>query len=282
MKKKSSLFLIIALCSTISISWAQYNRTTKNLNNKTEFGWPAGKKMALSLTFDDARQTQTTNGLPLLDRYGVKATFYVLYDSIILRKDAWIKAVKNGHDIGNHTLKHPCTGNYEFFRQVALEDYTLARLSDEIDKVDRLISRELGIEKTVSFAYPCGQKFVGRGIETKSYVPLIAKKFETGRGWLDEDANDPIYCDLSQLTGMEMDCKSFEEIKKLIDFARLRGRWLILAGHNVNVGGYQTTLMKTLDAVCQYAADPAEGIWLDNVHNIAAYIKNKRESIKAH
>ena len=40
--------------------------------------WPEGKKTALSLTFDDARLSQVDQGLPLLDAYGVKATFYVL------------------------------------------------------------------------------------------------------------------------------------------------------------------------------------------------------------
>ena len=40
--------------------------------------WLEGKTAALSLTFDDARLSQVDQGLPLLDAYGVKATFYVL------------------------------------------------------------------------------------------------------------------------------------------------------------------------------------------------------------
>ncbi|WP_269013696.1 polysaccharide deacetylase family protein [Aquirufa nivalisilvae] len=41
------------------------------------FNWPQGKKMALSLSFDDARGSQVTQGTPLLNQYGVKATFFL-------------------------------------------------------------------------------------------------------------------------------------------------------------------------------------------------------------
>ncbi len=44
---------------------------------RSAFVWPEGKRVALSLTFDDARVSQAQVGIPLLDRYSVKATFYV-------------------------------------------------------------------------------------------------------------------------------------------------------------------------------------------------------------
>ena len=50
----------------------------------------------------------------------------------------------------------------------------------------------------------------------------------------------------------------------------------MLAGHEINDGGFQTSQLATIEAICKYAADPGNGIWIDNVHNIAAYIKNKR------
>ena len=60
--------------------------------------------MAISLTFDDARLSQPDLGIPLLDKYGVKATFYLSPDNMMQRVDGWKKAVRNGHDIGNHSL----------------------------------------------------------------------------------------------------------------------------------------------------------------------------------
>jgi len=84
---------------------------------------------------------------------------------------------------------------------------------------------------------------------------------------------------MAQLTGMELDGKSFDEIKKLIETAKSTGMWLILAGHEMNVGGNQTSLLPTLESICEYALDPANEIWIDNVHNIASYVLEKRNEL---
>lgn len=249
---------------------------TDNQMTEEKFPWPEGKTMAISLTFDDARLTQTDIGIPLLDSYGVKATFYVSPGNFVQRLENWKKAIINGHDIGNHSILHPCTGNFSWSRHKALEDYTLKKMRSELDSAGRLIENLVGVYP-VSFAFPCGQTFVGRGENTRSYVPLIAEMFETGRGWLDEGPNNPSFCDLAQLTGMELDGKSFREVKDLIESAGKQGYWLILAGHEINKDGFQTSRISTIDSLCRYAADPVNGIWIDNVHNIATYIKAVRE-----
>ncbi len=243
---------------------------------ETGFTWPERKKMAMSLTFDDARLSQPDNGIPLLDDYRVKATFYISPGSMMKRIDEWKMAVNNGHEIGNHSVLHPCSGNFNWSRNKALEDYTLERMMFELDSANWLIKELLGVDP-VSFAYPCGQTFVGRGINTRSYVPLIAVMFESGRGWLNEAPNDPGYCDLAQLNASELDGKSFEQVLKLIETAKSNGYWLILAGHEMNVEGNQTSQLKTIEAICKYANDTANGIWIDNVHNIASYIRQKRK-----
>ena len=102
--------------------------------------------------------------------------------------------------------------------------------------------------------------------------------FETGRGWLNEAPNDPIFCDLSQLNGTELDGKSFEQVIKLIETAKASGYWLIFAGHEMNDEGFQTSQLNTIEAICKFAKDPANGIWIDNVHNIASFIKLKRQT----
>lgn len=192
------------------------------------------------------------------------------------RSDKWKKAVLNGHDIGNHSVYHPCSGNFTWSRNKALEEYTLQKMMTDLDSASRLIKEMMGVHP-VSFAYPCGQTFIGRGINVQSYVPLIAFMFESGRGWLNEAPNDPDFCDLSQLNGTELDGKSFEQVMKLIETAKANGHWLIFAGHEMNEEGFQTSQLKTIEAICKYASDPANSIWIDNVHNIASYIKQKRQ-----
>ncbi|MBE0652350.1 MAG: glycoside hydrolase family 3 C-terminal domain-containing protein, partial [Bacteroidales bacterium] len=268
------VILTILFGLTFKTSTAQDYLTNAG-KEKSDFKWPDGKKMGLSLTFDDARLSQVDKGIPLLDKYGVKATFYVSPVNMTGRLDGWKKALSSGHDIGNHSLLHPCTINYGWPQEAALENYNLNRMSLELDSASSIIENTLGI-KPSSFAYPCGQSFVGKGLYTKSYIPLVASKFETGRLWLSEGPNDPTNCDMSQLTGMELDGKSFDQIKKLIESARNQGGWLVLAGHEMNDSGNQTSLLSTIEALCEYASDPANGIWIDNVHNIASYINKER------
>ncbi len=274
-KRMKNLLYALAFILLPGICQAQ-SYETNSIQEEVDFNWPDGIKMGLSLTFDDARLSQADIGIPLLDKYNVKATFYVSPDNMIQRTDAWKEAVSNGHDIGNHSLVHPCTGNFLWSRSKALEDYTLLSMKSELDSANSLLVKTLGI-KPVSFAYPCGQKFIGKGVNTRSYIPVVASLFETGRGWLNEGPNDPSFCDMSQLNGMELDGKSFDQILKLIQTAKTTGQWLVLAGHEMNeVEGSQTSRLETIEAICKYASDPANGIWIDNVHNIAAYVKEKR------
>jgi peptidoglycan/xylan/chitin deacetylase (PgdA/CDA1 family) len=246
------------------------------LEKREEFRWPEGKRAAISLTFDDARHTQISNGIPLLDEYGVKATFYVSLKRLEQDLDAWKAAAANGHEIGNHTTTHPCSGNFSFIGDDrALENYTLDRMNAELIESNAAIERLAGVTP-VSFAYPCGQKYVGRGRNLKSYVPLVAEHFLSGRGWMDEWANDPAYCDMAQLMAMELDGKTFEQIKELIDRRLADGGWLVLAGHEISDGGRQTTQMATLRALCEYAQDPANGLWLDSVEAVTRHVRKQR------
>ena len=215
------IHLSILICVIAAVSMlAQGYETGGPEQTRPAFQWPEGKEMALSLTFDDARLSQIDKGLPILERYGVKATFYVSPEWMVQRVDGWKEAVINNHDIGNHSLVHPCTGNFSWSQHKALEDYTLGQMSHELDSANHFIEEILGITPA-SFGYPCGQTFVGRGQQTSSYVPLVSAMFETGRTWLDEGPNDPVYCDLAQLTGMELDGKRFDQI---LDPAAHRGR----------------------------------------------------------
>jgi peptidoglycan-N-acetylglucosamine deacetylase len=271
--KAQNKFKIIVFIFLISINSG--NLCAQNAS-QTLFRWPEGKKMALSLTFDDARLSQTEAGIPLLDKYGVRATFYVSPGNMLLKSEAWKQAVLNGHEIGNHTVVHPCSGNFSWSRNKALEDYTIEMMKQELDSANHFIMNITGVQP-VSFGYPCGQSFVGRGTSTRSYVPLIAGMFESGRGYRNEFPNDPAFCDLAQLSGIELDGKSFDDILKLIENAGAKGLWLILAGHETGTGGYQTSLLPTIEAICRYANDPANNIWITNVHEVATWIKNQRD-----
>jgi peptidoglycan-N-acetylglucosamine deacetylase len=240
-----------------------------------QFEWPQDKQVGVSLSFDDARASQVDAGTPLLDSYGVKATFYVSVAPLRGRLDDWKAAIAAGHEIGNHSMRHSCTGNFPFAREKALEDCTLEQMTAELDQASDEVETLLGV-RPVTFAYPCGQKFVGRGVGVKSYVPVVASRFLAGRGWRDEMPNDPAFCDLAQLLGIDLDGLTWEQLKALIEQAKERHCWLVLGGHDIGEGGRQTTRIDTLRAFCEYAQDPNNGVWADTVVNIGRYVAAHR------
>lgn len=242
----------------------------------TPFRWPEGKRAALSLTFDDARPSQLDQGLPILDAHGVKTTFYVSPGNMEHRLDGW-RAAASGHEIGNHTLHHPCSGNFRFARGKALEEMSLEQMEADILGGNEAVERMLGVTPT-TFAYPCGQKFVGRGTDVVSYVPLVAERFVVGRSAFNEAHNDPAFCDLAQVFAMAMDDLPFAALKQLVDHAAEDGGgWLVLFGHDVGPeGGRQVTRTDALNDLCRYATDPANGIWVDTAEAVGGYIKEAR------
>lgn len=271
MKPIRTLFVLLSLLGVAGL-----NLSARAQTGASPIPWPEGKRMALSLSFDDARLSNVDAGTALLDRFGVKATFFVLPSAVEKRLDGWKKAVASGHEIGNHSVKHPCSGNFVWARPNALETYTPEAMRAELLEANRRIEALLGVRPEV-FAYPCGQTFVGRGVNTRSYVPVVAELFVSGRGWLGEAPNDPGYCDLAQVTGMEMDGKDFEQIRALVETARAAGQWLVLAGHETAEAGPQTTRLQMLRQLCEYARDPANEIWIAPVGTVAKYVQQQRK-----
>ncbi len=238
--------------------------------------WPGGARMALSLSFDDGRESQVTQGLPVFARHGAKVTLYVVPAAVERSLDGWKRAAAAGHEIGNHSLTHSCSGNFPFSRQKALEEHSIARMRQELTAANARIAELLGVTPR-TFAYPCGQTFVGRGRTTQSYVPVVAELFLAGRGWMDEAPNDPSYVDLAQTTGVEMDGRDFAQIRPLLDEARKVGAWLVLAGHEIGVGGRQTTRVAMLDELLAYAGNPANGIWVATVAEAAGLVAQRQQ-----
>lgn len=245
------------------------------MSEVTKFQWPEGKRAAISLSFDDARVSQVDAGLPLLDRYGVKATFYLSPQNIEQRQDAWRNAAAHGHEMGNHTMTHPCSGNFIWSRQNALEDKTLGDIEAEIGNASETIAELVGV-KPRTFAYPCGQRFIGRGVNQQSYVPAIARQFLVGRGFRDETINNPTFCDLAQVMGVDSDDQPFEKLKGWIDRVVSENGWLVLCSHDIGIFPRQAMTVRALESLCQYCCQTENGLWINTVANVAGYIQQQR------
>src|SRR5687767_6318038 len=97
-----------------------------------------GRKSAVVLSYDDALNVHLDKVIPLLDSLKLKGTFYLsgYFPGCRDRVKDWRLAASHGHELGNHTLFHPCLGNIPGREWVnaerKMENYSLPGMSEEI------------------------------------------------------------------------------------------------------------------------------------------------------
>lgn len=141
------------------------------------------KKCAVVLTYDDALNVHLDQVIPALDSLNFRGTFYLTgyFPGFSSRIDDWRKAAKSGHELGNHTLFHPCTGKIPGREWVSeerdLSNYSLLRIEDEV-RMNNILLQSLDGKTQRTFAYPCGDMMAGN----VSYVDKIKDDFVAARG----------------------------------------------------------------------------------------------------
>jgi peptidoglycan/xylan/chitin deacetylase (PgdA/CDA1 family) len=233
--------------------------------------WPAACQGAVSLTFDDGLASQLELAIPLLDKYGLQATFYVPpRDEYETQLIPWRAAAQTGHEIGNHTISHPCSKNFAFIADTgrkALEEMTLDDIEAEIAEASRRIRSVIPDQPAISFGYTCYQPFVGRGPTRQSYVPVVAKHCVAGRG-KGERPNDPRYCDLWYLWSTPAERMTGAELVGVAEQAPAQGRWSILTFHGIN-DGHLPIAASDLEELCAFLARNRDRIWTAPVATVA-------------
>ena len=112
--------------------------------------WKNDAKAALSFTFDDGTIDHFTLAAPMLEKYGLRGTFFVVINTIGKGNRLTWEQVKSlaerGHEIGNHSLRH--------WNLVTLSNKgDLANLEKEIVEPIGIIQEKIGVAP-VTFAYP--------------------------------------------------------------------------------------------------------------------------------
>ena len=85
------------------------------------------QKKSVYLTFDDGPIPEATPFvLDVLDRYGVKATFFMVGDNVRKYPEIYKMVVERGHCVGNHTFNH--IGGFRHSSKEYLENTEKANL----------------------------------------------------------------------------------------------------------------------------------------------------------
>ena len=156
-----------------------------NINAQSGLPWQ-GKKCAVVLTYDDAIDQHLDNAVPLLDSLGLKATFFITAysKSIQARMPEWKKLSDHGHELGNHTLFHPCFGGPGrgwVKAEYDLRNYTVRRMIDET-RMTNIFLQSLDGKTRRTFAFTCGDMKIG----DTSFIDSLKKDFVAARATRNE------------------------------------------------------------------------------------------------
>ncbi len=235
--------------------------------------WPAGCLGAVSLTFDDGMSSHLSCAVPLLNESGLQATFYLnpRGDNWAERLAPWREVARMGHEIGNHSLSHPCSRAARSTRQGRyLEDMTIDDITTDIVEAERRLQAVFPEQHMRTFCYPCYLSEVGIGLTQRSYVPVVAQHFIAARG-RGEEANHPLTCNMHYLWSWPVERMWSVEMVGLVERAVRQGCWCILTLHGI----HQTDLSVTdrdLQELCAFLADARERIWTAPLVTVASRI----------
>jgi peptidoglycan-N-acetylglucosamine deacetylase len=151
-----------------------------NIDAQSGLPW-LGKKCAVVLTYDDAIDQHLDNAVPVLDSLSLKATFYItaFSSSIKTRMSEWKLLAVKGHELGNHTLFHPCMGGPDrawVKPEYDMRNYSVQRMVDET-RMTNIFLQSLDGKTRRTFAFTCGDMKIG----DSSFINAMKKDFVAAR-----------------------------------------------------------------------------------------------------
>ena len=107
--KTKTTFIFLIFASLLTTFSFQFLINKQNKTESFEVSSTISNKIAY-LTFDDGPSTNTEKILEILDKYNIKATFFVVGPEYKLKNDLLIKIVQSGHELAIHSYEH----NYNY------------------------------------------------------------------------------------------------------------------------------------------------------------------------
>jgi len=216
----------------------------------------------VSLTYDDGMESQLVPAAAHLEKAGLYATFFVNE----IKDDApWRALRQQGHELGGHTLHHPCPRSFEV-PTTPSEDLDLVKMGLELDGDVAQLER-LGQASPFSFAYPCGITWVGA---QQSYVDLVRERFFAARLAADEGsqgATDPY------MVPAKFGLLTLSDLAGAVQRAAQDGRWLVLGFHGIGSGWLITDTQVHEQFVMELAA--RKDVWVAPFGTVAQYKATK-------
>jgi peptidoglycan/xylan/chitin deacetylase (PgdA/CDA1 family) len=231
------------------------------------------RQCAVALTYDDAIDVDLDNVLPALDSLGLKATFYLIGSSevVVKRRKEWRAAAREGHELGNHSLYHPCDGSRPGRSFVNpdhdLHTYTVSRAVEEIRLNNELLTTIDGkIKRT--FAFPCGDLKIG----DTSFYDGLRKDFVGARGV--RSAMDPIdKVNLDNIDCYGINGQTADYMIGLVKKAMETHTLLVFLFHGVGGGHSINVALDEHSKLLHYLKEHEKEIWVAPMVELAEFVK---------
>jgi peptidoglycan/xylan/chitin deacetylase (PgdA/CDA1 family) len=230
---------------------------------------PNGEKVAVSLSYDDALDSQLDNAIPSLNKHNFKASFYILPTSGALRNrlSEWRDIAMQGHELGNHTIYHACSASLpdrEWVKPYAdLDNRSVEHMREEIIIMNTFL-QALDEKTERTFTIPCGDMLASG----ENYLPAVYDLFVAIKGQGLGDGTAVLWAP-SDVSGAD-----------LIDYIEHVGsgvRVINIIFHGIG-GDYLTVSTEAHDELLQYLADHRDTYWVDTYLNIMKHINSQRSS----
>ena len=242
----------------------------------SSFPWPDGFKAAVSLTFDDGVASQHETVIPMLNKRGMCGTVYLTMadgSSFYTAKERWRDAVAAGHEMGNHSMTHPCCRNlWVAPNGLNTDTMTLEQMEGQIVEAKRRLEDGLPDQREHSFAYPCGERQIGRGVGKQSYIPVVAKHYIAARAVGDGvSINEPTQVDLADIWAPMPVGEPGERLVSITERALDQGRWAVLAFHGIG-DRHLANSVEAFAYLLDWLEERKEVVWTDTLINVARHV----------
>jgi peptidoglycan/xylan/chitin deacetylase (PgdA/CDA1 family) len=232
-----------------------------------------GKKCAVVLTYDDALNVHLDNAIPILDSLSFKGTFYLsgAFEGCKNRLKDWRNAATKGHELGNHTLFHPCDGSKSGRSWLTAErdmsKYSIQRMTDEIKATNILLEAIDGKTKR-TFAFTCGDT----SINGNNFMDSLRKDFVAARA-VRHEMHPLSEVDLYNVDCYAMNGETGAQMIDLVKKAMESGKLLVFLFHGV---GGEHGLNVDLPAhreLLYFLKNNEKDVWIAPMIEVAEHVK---------
>lgn len=258
---------LLALLLIVHLEFKASAQSVSSWNNK---------QCAVVLTYDDAIDVHLDNVIPALDSLSLKGTFYLIGSSptIAARLSEWRQAAKNGHELGNHALFHPCDGSLPGRGFVSpehdLSKYSVSRAVEEV-RINNTILTAIDSKTRRTFAYPCGDQKIGG----EYFYKALRNQFAGARG-VAPGLQTAVQVNLDDINSYAINGQSAEYLIDLVKQAQRTRTVLVFLFHGVGGGHSLNVSLDAHSKLLHYLKAHEANIWVATMVDVAGQIKTAK------